>query len=140
MVLATLLDHETALGKLSGMECELKRVMYDMEGHKNMLETRMNKTLGRIAAERAELDRQEKEAVVNMMEADREYQLYAAISLQEKLAAREVDDAEEVPRTKSDDGTRGTSEEGEELTDGSTVEDFGDFDILLALGIPNGEK
>ncbi|CAN8105052.1 unnamed protein product [Discula destructiva] len=68
------------------MRGELQCVNAEMEEHKHMFETRLIRTRERIAAERAELDRQEKEAIDGMIEADRRYQESAGANLELKLA------------------------------------------------------
>lgn len=89
--LVTLLDDNAAASRLSAMRRELQHVIAEMEDHKCMLEAKLTATLERIAAERAELDRQEKEAIDGMLQADKEYQLYAGASLEQKIGNWDVD-------------------------------------------------
>ncbi|KAJ4409222.1 hypothetical protein N0V82_009495 [Gnomoniopsis sp. IMI 355080] len=90
-LLANLIDDSAAATRISTMRCEVQRVSTEMEDHKCMLEAKMNRTLERIAAERAELDRQEREAIEGTAQADEEYQLYAAANLEQRLANCEDD-------------------------------------------------
>lgn len=90
-VLVTLLDDNAAVSRLSAMRRELQHAIAEMEDHKCMLEAKLSATLERIAAERAELDRQEKEAIDGMVEADKEYQLYAGASLEQKIGNQDTD-------------------------------------------------
>lgn len=90
-LLATLIDDAAVASRLSIMRRELQRVTAEMEDHKCMLEAKLSATLERIAAERAELDRQEKEAIDDMVQADKEYQLYAGASLEQKIGNWDAD-------------------------------------------------
>lgn len=80
-VLAMLLGDKTAAVKLSIMRAEVQRVVSEMEDYKCMVEVKLNRTLDRIAAERAELDREGEEATNSMIQADKDYQLHVGASL-----------------------------------------------------------
>lgn len=127
--LATLLEDEAAADRLSTMRCELQRVTAEMENHKCMLEAKLIRTRERIAAERDELDRQEKEAIDSMVQADKEYQLSAGASLEQKFATRDADVVTESGESSDEDTEDSLEEEGE--SDGKTVKYFGGFDHLF---------
>lgn len=132
-LLATLLDDSAATRRLSAMRCELQRVTAEMEDHKCMLEAKLTRTLERIAAERAELDRQEREAINGMVQADSEYQLYAGASLEERLAKLNAEVIMESDRPGTADDGDEDSDEIEGASLGNTVEDFEELGFLLAL-------
>lgn len=90
-VLVTLIDDNAAASRLSAMRKQVQRVTAEMEDHKCMLEAKLSATLERIAAERAELDRQEKEAIDGMVQADEEYQLYAGASLEKEIGNKDAE-------------------------------------------------
>lgn len=138
-LLATILDDEAAAGRLSTMRCELQRVTAELDDHKCMLEAKLTRTLERIAAERAELERQEREAIDGMVRADKEYQLYASACLEQNLATSNAD-----VTTASDDGSDGGVDTEDNIVDDGrcvaqrkTVDYFEDLNVLLALGIPS---
>lgn len=130
-LLATLLDDSAAASRLSAMRRELQRVTAEMEDHKCMLEAKLTATLERIAAERAELDRQEKEAIDGMIQADKEYQLYAGDSLEQKIgkwnADMSMDSEDSIDGTGTEDGM-----DNEGAFPEKRVEDFEELGFLLA--------
>lgn len=135
-ILATLLTDEAVAGKLSEMRSELQRVTAEMADHKCMLEAKLTRTLERIAAERAELDRQETEAMDGMVQADKEYQLFAGASLEQKLAGPEADVMTAKDSSTDDDDVDDTVDAGTSEV-GKAVDGFRDLNILWALGIPS---
>lgn len=128
---ATLLDDSTAASRLAAVRRELQRVTAEMEDHKCMLEAKLTATLERIAAERAELDRQEKEAIDGMVQADKEYQLYSGESLEQKIgnlgASMSMDNEDFIQDAGAEDGV----ENGGAFLD-KPVEDFEELGFLLA--------
>lgn len=87
-VLAVLLDiNVPVVSRIIHMRHELQFFTSDMEDHRSILQAKLTKTRQRIAAERAELDRQEKEAIPEMVQADKFYQRHASASLARRLAA-----------------------------------------------------
>lgn len=90
--LVDMLGDELALAELSGMASEAKRTISDMESHRSMLQTKLAGTTKKIADQRADLDRQEKSAIADMVKSDEEYQVLAGVSLEQRLLKANVQD------------------------------------------------
>lgn len=84
-LLATLLADEAAESKLSAFKREIQGSISDMRDYKSMLQAKKASTLKRIAAERLELDRQEKEAIESTIRADQAHQMQIGVSLERRL-------------------------------------------------------
>lgn len=115
---ATKLDDKEAISALSRSRGGVQKNIVEMENNKSMLETKLRKTLDDIAAQRAELDRLEKAAVVDVQRADAEYQSYIGTHLEQSL--EQADDESDVG---------GASDDGPGLSEGS-VSGNGDIDDL----------
>lgn len=153
--LAGILGNELALAVLSSMASEAKRTISDMENHRSMLGAKLAGTAKRIADQRAELDRQEKSAIADMLKSDEEYQELAGVKLEQRLSSAAEQDklvvvgtsasgayyaddwSEEEDEEEEEEGEEEEEEEeeGEELYFYSRSKED-DFDFLRVLGIP----
>lgn len=103
--LVQLFEDRAATHVMSRARSEVHAAAAELENKKNMLEARLNRVLQDIDEKRAKLDRAEAEAIADMQQKDKEYQLLAGTHLQENIwlddgAAREDLCANESPTTK----------------------------------------
>ena len=80
----TLGDHSRA-AELENLHLEIGSRIRDMELNKNFLENRLDEQLQAISEQRAELDRQEKEAVATMLQEDHENKLLIGSFLEDAV-------------------------------------------------------
>lgn len=83
--LAQLFEDQTAICVMSRARGEVQKAAAEMENRKNMLEARLAKVLQEVAHKRAELDRLEADAIVDMQRKDKEYQLFAGAHLEDSI-------------------------------------------------------
>lgn len=83
--LMQLFEDKTATAVMSRARSEIRKAAVEMENRKNMLEARLAKVLQDVAAKRAELDQIEMEAIADMQQKDKEYQLFAGDHLQDTI-------------------------------------------------------
>ncbi|ROV98779.1 hypothetical protein VMCG_06789 [Cytospora schulzeri] len=83
--LAARLNDKEATAALARTRRGVQENVVEMENNKSMLETSLRRTLDDIAAQRAELDRLEKAAVVDVLRADAEYQGFIGMHLEQSL-------------------------------------------------------
>lgn len=80
----TLSDHSRA-AELENLHLEIGSRIRDMELNKNFLENRLDEQLQAISEQRAELDRQEKEAIETMLQEDQENKLLIGSFLEDAV-------------------------------------------------------
>ena len=80
----TLGDHSRA-AELENLHLEIGSRIRDMELNKNFLENRLDEQLQAISEQRAELDRQEKEAIETMLQEDQENKLLIGSFLEDAV-------------------------------------------------------
>lgn len=102
--LVQLFEDNTATHVMSRARSEVHAAAAELENKKNMLEARLNRVLQDIDEKRAKLDHAEAEAIADMQQKDKEYQLFAGTHLQENIwlddgAAREHLCANQSPTT-----------------------------------------
>lgn len=95
--LALLFKDGVAISVMSRAKSEVQKAAAEMANKKSTLEAILAKTLQRIADQRAELNRLEREAIEDMKREDGEYQLCASAHLQQTIwlddGAVEVEEA-----------------------------------------------
>ncbi len=82
-----LLRNDNYVNTLSMIRRQTQYTVGELERNKDLLETRLAETRKQLAAKRAELERQEKEAVENTVKEDRDYMKLAGATLIELLQA-----------------------------------------------------
>jgi hypothetical protein len=97
--LARILGDIPRATKLRNLEVEVEGRIRDMELNKNFLENRLDEQLRAISERRAELDRQEQEAIAIMLKEDHENRLLIGSLLEE--SCREAFEREEVARVET---------------------------------------
>lgn len=96
MLAKTLGDHPRA-AQLERLRQDIESRIRDMEFNKNFLENRLDEQLRAIEEQRAELDRQEQEAIATMLKEDQENKNLVGSFLEAACKeAFEVDDGREV--------------------------------------------
>ncbi|KAI0976311.1 hypothetical protein F4678DRAFT_416629 [Xylaria arbuscula] len=85
-----LLGDTTHLKPLTNIRRNIQQTIEELERNKHLLTSRLQETLKRIAAKRAELDRMEEIALADMMREDGEYQEFAGKSLEEAAVSSEA--------------------------------------------------
>ncbi|GAP86305.1 putative ubiquinol-cytochrome-c reductase cytochrome [Rosellinia necatrix] len=86
----TLLGDTARLRVLTGIRRNVQQTIEELERNKHVLSSKLKETLRRLAAQRAELDRVEEAAILNMMREDGEYQASAGKNLEEVVTFSEV--------------------------------------------------
>jgi hypothetical protein len=84
-ILAKLIQDEDTVQILSVIRQQVQATMEDMERNKDLLESRMATTRAQFAARKAELERQEREALEDTVKEDKEYTAFAGESLEQAL-------------------------------------------------------
>lgn len=92
----------------------------ELERNKHILRSKLEDTLKRIAAQRAELDRLEEAAVTEMVKEDSEYQGFAGTNLEQAI---ESSDADLLTAAALEEETCS------EMNDTDSVEDFGESSL-----------
>ena len=82
-----LLRNDSYTTKIATIRRQTQYTIGELERNKDLLETRLAETRKQLAAKRAELERQEKEALQNTIDEDREYMKIAGATLIEALQA-----------------------------------------------------
>ncbi|KAH6874201.1 hypothetical protein B0T10DRAFT_449413 [Thelonectria olida] len=85
--LATLLEDEVCLKSLTKLRRDTQLVIGELERNKHVLSSKLGETLKRTAAQRAELDRIEEEAIAEMVKEDGEYQVFAGSNLEQAIVS-----------------------------------------------------
>jgi hypothetical protein len=83
--LARLLQDDVSIDAISRLRRETQITIEDLKRNKDLLESRLAETRKQLAARRAELERQELDAVDNMLKEDREYISFAGANLEHAL-------------------------------------------------------
>jgi hypothetical protein len=81
--LLTLLDDQVNLAVVGRLRRETQSIIGELERNKHILNTKLDKTQQRIAAQRAELDRLEKALFADMVKEDSDYQALAGVNLEQ---------------------------------------------------------
>ena len=84
--LATALNETARAARIERLHHELQALVRDMEGNKELLESRLDKELKDIDDQRAKLDDREREAVAAMVRDDAEYQMSMSSPLDRTVA------------------------------------------------------
>jgi hypothetical protein len=97
-ILAKLIQDEDTVQTLSVIRQQVQATMEDMERNKDLLESRMATTRAQFAARKAELERQEREALEDIVKEDKEYTAFAGENLEQALdtPATSVDSQESM--------------------------------------------
>ena len=85
--LATLLDDSVCLKSLTKLRRDTRLAIEELERNKHILRSKLDETLERIAAQRAELDQLEKAAITEMLEEDGQYQVFAGTNLERAISS-----------------------------------------------------
>lgn len=83
--LAMLLQDDVSINTISRLQRESQFTIEDLKRNKDLLESRLAETRKQLAARRAELERQELDAVENTLKEDREYIAFAGANLEQAL-------------------------------------------------------
>lgn len=83
--LCRLLGEPSYTQKLSRLRRETQVAVQDIEANKDLLESQLTTKLKKISAQRAELDRQEHSAIVDMLKEDEEYRNFAGNTLAQTI-------------------------------------------------------
>lgn len=117
--LATLLDDTASLRSLTKLRRDTQLAIEELERNKHILQSKLEDKLRRIAAERAELDQREEAAIREMLEEDRQYQVYAGTDLERAVVLSEVSTSgsEVTAHLMSEDGSSTNKDETESVGD-----------------------
>ncbi|KAK4964211.1 hypothetical protein LTR66_012418 [Elasticomyces elasticus] len=88
--LAQLLQDDTCATTLSRLRWETQLTIDELKQNKDLLESRLADELGKIAAQRAELNHLEHAAVEDMLKEDREYRTLAGANLKQAIISPET--------------------------------------------------
>lgn len=83
--LAKLLQDDVSINTISRLRRETQFTIEELKRNKDLLESRLAETRRQLAARRAELERQELDAVENTLKEDREYLAFAGANLEQVL-------------------------------------------------------
>lgn len=83
--LAKLLHDDVSINVISRLRRETQITIEELKRNKDLLESRLAETRKQLAARRAELERQELDAVDNMLKEDREYLSFAGANLEHAM-------------------------------------------------------
>lgn len=114
---AMILDEELCQQSLARLRRNTQLAIEELERNKHVLSSKLEETLKRIATQRAELDRQEKAAITEMVEEDGEYQLLAGTNLE--LAVETRDTSATTAATPANE--TGSDTEEESVGDNKTI-------------------
>lgn len=115
--LATVLRDESCLESMAKLRQTTQSAIGELERNKHVLSSKLEKTMKRIATQRAELDRQEEAAIKETVEEDGEYQDIAGTHLELAVGNRDIS-ATTATTTANETGSD-TKEEG--VGDGKNV-------------------
>ncbi|OIW30059.1 hypothetical protein CONLIGDRAFT_562822, partial [Coniochaeta ligniaria NRRL 30616] len=83
--LAMLLNNEECLNLLTKLRQSTQSAIEELERNKHVLRSKLEDTLKRVAAQRAEFDRLQNAAVTEMVKEDGEYQAFAGTNLEQAI-------------------------------------------------------
>jgi hypothetical protein len=87
--LATVLGEEACLKSLTKLRWDTHSAIEELERNKQVISSKLNDKLKRIAEQRVELDRLEEAAIAEMLKEDGEYQVYAGTNLEQSIMPTE---------------------------------------------------
>jgi hypothetical protein len=118
--LAKLLRDDITLGVVASIRRHLQACIGEMERNKDLLELSMATTKSQFAAKREELERQEREALENTVNEDKEYTA---------LAGRCLEKALKTPAAVV--GSYKTASSEEDLSSETEIDDLGGYELMV---------